>query len=164
MFINTLIKRSLVNPAVLSVSTRSIFSRLGLESTEIAEARERDGLMLWEEQAQSQNALVLKTNDEIEKYVLGICKDYFRTTQKADLNMESSLKAHGLDPYDLIELVIQVEDDLGYLIDAENLNRFQKPKHFVNFITQIEAYRSEFDKLPHENTKASLDLKSAFSI
>jgi acyl carrier protein len=53
---------------------------------------------------------------------------------KAKLTLESNLRDHGLDSLDLIELVIQVEDELGYVIDAENLQKFQKPKHFVNFI------------------------------
>ncbi len=41
-----------------------------------------------------------------------------------------------------------MEDDLGYIIDAENLNRFDKPKHFVNYIVQLEAYKREFHRLP----------------
>lgn len=52
-----------------------------------------------------------------------------------------------------MELVIQVEDDLGYIIDAENLNRFNKPKHFVNYIVQLEAYKREFHRLPLDDTK-----------
>ena len=51
--------------------------------------------------------------------------------KKAKLNLDSKYKDHGLDSFDLIELIIQVEDDLGYMIDAENLEKFQKPKHFV---------------------------------
>ena len=49
--------------------------------------------------------------------------------------MESKFEDHGLDSLDAIELIIQLEDELGYVIDAENLNKFTKPKHFVNFIT-----------------------------
>ena len=86
-------------------------------------------------------------------------RDYFRTTKKAKLTLNSNLKDHGLDSLDLIELVIQVEDDLGYVIDAENLELFHKPKHFVNFINQIEAYRTEFTKLPHQGIKAENDIK-----
>ena len=72
------------------------------------------------------------------------------------------MKDHGLDSLDIIELVIQVEDDLGYVIDAENLELFSKPKHFVNFITQIEAYRTEFKKLPHHGIKAEFKPKELF--
>ena len=69
---------------------------------------------------------------------------------------------HGLDSLDTIELVIQIEDELGYLIDAECLELFTKPKHFVNFITQMEAYKTEHDRLPHEGVQADFDLKKAF--
>ena len=50
---------------------------------------------------------------------------------------------------DAIEFVIRIEDELGYVIDAENLEKFKKPRHFVNFIKQLEAYKTEFNKLPH---------------
>ena len=64
-------------------------------------------MSLWKEQAkQQENALVLKDRDQIEKYVLSVCRNYFRTTKKAKLTLESNLKEHGLDSLDLIELVI----------------------------------------------------------
>ena len=88
---------------------------------------------LWTDK-KTNSSLILKTNDEIQNYVLKVCRDYFRTTKKAKLGMNSQLKDHGLDSLDVIELVIQVEDDLGYIIDAENLELFTKPKHFVNYI------------------------------
>merc|ERR1740115_366242 len=56
---------------------------------------------------------------------------------------------------DAVELVIKVEDELGYVIDAENLEKFKKPVHFVNFIKQMEAYKEEHNRLPHEDTKAT---------
>ena len=61
-------------------------------------------------------------------------KSYFRTTFHAGLEMESPLTNHGLDKYDVVEIAMQVEEDLGYMIPAENLALFQKPKHFVNYI------------------------------
>ena len=61
-------------------------------------------------------------------------KNYFRVTKKASVTLDSDLADHGLDSLDTIELVIQVEDELGYLIDAEKLELFKKPKHFVNYI------------------------------
>ena len=61
-------------------------------------------------------------------------KNYFRTTYHGGLEMESSLSEHGLDKYDVVEIAMQVEEDLGYFIPAENLALFQKPKHFVNYI------------------------------
>ena len=59
-------------------------------------------------------------------------------------------------------MVIQVEDELGYVIDAENLEKFKKPKHFVNFITQLEAYKSEFHRLPTENVHVEFGIRQAF--
>ena len=49
---------------------------------------------------------MLKDRDEIERYVLNIVKNYFRTTKKAKITLDSNLKDHGLDSLDLIELVI----------------------------------------------------------
>ena len=49
---------------------------------------------------------MLKTNDEIEQYVLSLTKSYFRTTKKASLHLDSSFADHGLDSLDVIELVI----------------------------------------------------------
>merc|ERR1712160_143057 len=118
---------------------------------------------LWKAQADStKNALVLKTDDEIEQYVVSITKDYFRTTRKATVSLDSVFSDHGLDSLDVVELVIRVEDELGYMIDAENLEKFKKPRHFVNFINHMEAYKTEHSKLPHEGTKAEFNRKEAF--
>lgn len=106
--------------------------------------------------------MVLKDRDEIEKYAISIVRNYFRTTKKAKVTLESSFADHGLDSLDAIELIIQVEDELGYVIDAENLEKFTKPKHFANFITQMEAYKHEFHKLPHENLHAEFKLDEIF--
>ena len=76
--------------------------------------------------------------------------------------MESNFEDHGLDSLDAIELIIQIEDELGYVIDAENLEKFKKPKHLVNFISHLEAYKSEFHKLPHEGVHAHFSLGDAF--
>ena len=65
---------------------------------------------------------------------MSLVRNYFRTTKKAHVTLDSDFADHGLDSLDAIELVIQVEDELGYLIDAEKLELFRKPKHFVNFI------------------------------
>ena len=101
---------------------------------------------LWKAQVDAtKNALVLKTDDEIEQYVVSITKDYFRTTKKASVTLDSVFSAHGLDSLDIVELVIRVEDELGYMIDAENLEKFKKPRHFVNFIKQMEGYKEEFN-------------------
>ena len=89
-------------------------------------------------------------------------KNYFRTTKKASVALDCDLADHGLDSLDTIELVIQVEDELGYLIDAEKLELFKKPKHFVNFIAQMEAYKTEHKRLPHEGIHTEPLLKSWF--
>ena len=105
---------------------------------------------------------MLKSNDEIKQYVLSLVKNYFRTTKKASVNLESNFADHGLDSLDVIELVIQVEDELGYLIDAEKLELFNKPKHFVNFIAQMEAYKTEHHRLPHEGIYEDFGIKKHF--
>ena len=152
--------------ALVVTSKRPFLSELGLESKLIDTGKggkDVDALELWREKEDSSKALTLKTDDQIENYILQISRDYFRTTKKAKLTMNSSYKDHGLDSLDLIELIIQVEDDLGYVVDAENLQKFQKPKHFVNFIKHIEAYKTEFGKLPHQVERATFDLKKAFA-
>ncbi len=145
---------------------RFFVDKLGLEqtSTEIAAAGATGGeVSLWKEISKNQETgLALKDRDQIEKYVLSIVKNYFRTTKKAKITLDSNLREHGLDSLDLIELVIQVEDELGYVIDAENLQKFQKPKHFVNFISQLEAYKHEHHKLPHQNIHEEFNWREAF--
>ena len=94
--------------------------------------------------------------------MLSLVRSYFRTTKKAKLGLDSNFADHGLDSLDAIELVIQIEDELGYVIDAENLEKFKKPKHFVNFISHLEAYKSEFHKLPHEDIHAEFKFADAF--
>ena len=152
------------NRAMVSVPQRMFLDRLGLEnSSEVAVSGKGGEVALWQERAKAQeNALVLKDNDQITKYVLSIVKNYFRTTKKNKVALDSEFKDHGLDSLDVIELVIQIEDELGYVIDAENLNKFQKPKHFVNFISQMEAYKAEFHHLPTEGIHADLSFRAAF--
>lgn len=166
-FVTSMHMRSLAaRPQFYAVAQRGFIEALGLESqssTEVAVDGRGGEVSLWQDKARSQeHALVLKDNDQIEKYVISIVKNYFRTTKKAKVSLDSEFKNHGLDSLDVIELVIQVEDELGYVIDAENLNKFTKPKHFVNFITQLEAYKSEFHKLPHEGVHADLSIRAAF--
>ena len=50
------------------------------------------------------------------------------------------------------------------MIDAENLEKFKKPRHFVNFIKHMEAYKEEFNKLPTDGTKADFDFAKAFEM
>ncbi len=38
---------------------------------------------------------------------------------------------------------MQLEEDLGYVISAETLTQFQKVKHFINYIEQVEAFKKD---------------------
>ena len=162
-----LTNRMAFSRALVPAANRTYIDKLGLDSNSLA-VREEEGqkagaVDLWKKQAEDQkNALVLKTNDEINEYVLSVVRDYFRTTKKAKLHLESNFQDHGLDSLDVVELIIRVEDELGYLIDAENLEKFKKPLHFVNFISHMEAYKNEFNRLPHEGTKADFKFEEAF--
>ena len=103
--------------------------------------------------ARTRNELVLSDHDKIEKYVLSVVRGYFRTTYKQGVNLESNLSEHGLDSLDAIELGMVLEDELGYIIEAEVLPKFTKPKHYVNYIKQMEAYKAQFHMLPQELAK-----------
>ena len=69
---------------------------------------------MWKDiKAKQENRLVLSSDDQISDYVLSLTKNYFRTTKKASVTLDASFTDHGLDSLDVIELVIQVEDELG---------------------------------------------------
>lgn len=73
----------------------------------MADIKPADQVSLWKEAAKSgESALATRTGDEIEKYVLSLCKSYFRTTRKASLTTDCLLTDHGLDSLDTIELII----------------------------------------------------------
>lgn len=94
------------------------------------------------------NQLVLRTRQSIEEYVMKTIKEYFRTTHRANLTMSSNLLEHGLDSLDLVEVAMQVETDLGYLIASENLPAFTKPVHFANYIEQVENFKTQYGRNP----------------
>ncbi len=96
----------------------------------------------------TRTALVLRQREQVEEYVLNMVRGYFKTTSKGQLGLESNLKDHGIDSLDVIELAMQVEEDLGYKISAENLTIFHKPKHFANFISQTEEFKRVYEKDP----------------
>ena len=110
--------------SVMSIATsRCCHSDLGLDPNALAvqnaQAKNADSLNLWKAQVKhTKNALVLASQDEIEKYVLSIVRDYFRTTKKDAVILDSKFNEHGLDSLDVIEFVIRIEDELGYVIDA----------------------------------------------
>ena len=43
---------------------------------------------------------------------------------------------------------MQLEEDLGYLISAETLPQFTKVKHYITYIEQVEAFKTETNKNP----------------
>ena len=94
------------------------------------------------------NHLVLSTRVNMEEYVMKVVKDYFRTSNRAELTLNSKLADHSLDSMDTIELVMQVENDLGYMIPTENLAAFSKPVHLVNYIEQVENFKHTYKKQP----------------
>ena len=159
-FTKSLMTKQLPYSLVTFAPQRHFMDRLGLESTDITKVQSTNAPALWTDH-KTHHTLALKTDDEIIHYVPNVCRDYFRTTKKQKMTLNSSLKEHGLDSLDVIELVIRIEDDLGYVIDAENLDLFKKPKHFVNYIKSIESYRSEFNRLPTDGIKAKFNFKEA---
>ena len=153
------------NKSLHQMTRRNFQGHLGLDSSTLIplEFKEADQVQLWKDvKAKQDNALVLKSTEEIETYVLSMVKNYFRTTKKAAVTLEAGLEAHGLDSLDVIELVIQVEDELGYLIDAEKLELFKKPKHFVNYIVQMEAYKAEAGRMPEDGIHEDFGIKKHF--
>lgn len=57
------------------------------------------------------------------------------------VNKSSLLADHGLDSLDTIEICMQIEEDLGYVISAETLPQFNKVSHFINYIQHVEAFK-----------------------
>ena len=148
-----------------TVTQRFYMKEMGLDSESLAmiEFKGDGAVDLWKGEVDAtKNGLVLKTDDEVENYVLSITRDYFLCTKKASVGLESAFSDHGLDSLDVIELVIRVEDELGYVIDAENLEKFKKPRHFVNFIKHMEGYKEEFGRKPHEGSKANMSVGAMF--
>ena len=165
--LNRLGKQCLRPQMMAATPMRGYLDKLGLDSTSLAVAAEAGksagAVDLWKAQVKdTENALVLSTSDDIDNYVLQITREYFLCTRKADVSLDNTFAEHGLDSLDVIELVIRIEDELGYLIDAENLEKFKKPRHFVNFIKHMEAYKEEHSKLPHHDTKAEFNRKEMF--
>merc|ERR550514_893932 len=90
--------------------------------------------------------LTLKTSEDIEGYVVNLWRDYHRSTNKAGIGMDSGLADHGLDSLDSIELSMRVEEDLGVLISAETLPVLRKVKHYVNYLNQVQAFQTEYNR------------------
>ena len=92
--------------------------------------------------------LVLKKEEDIESYVKTVLNKYFRTTNKANITLESKLIDHGLDSLDSMEISMMIEEELGYHISAETLPVLQKVKHFVNYIKHVEQFKHDLQRDP----------------
>ena len=98
--------------------------------------------------------LVLNEHSQIEKYAVNLVRGYFRTTNKDAVTKDSLFEEHGLDSVDSLELCVQLEDELGYVIEAETMPKFKKVEHFINFIKHMEAYKKEHKVLPQNKAVA----------
>ena len=67
---------------------------------------------------------------------------------KEAVSIHSTLEDHGLDSLDAVELVVRIEDELGYVVPAEALKTFKTTKSLVNYIKQTEDFKKEFNKNP----------------
>ena len=108
-FVASMAMRQIAPRAMVTMPQRYFLDRLGLEgqTSEVALDGKTGEVSLWQEKSKAQeNALVLKDNDQIQKYVVSLVKNYFRTTKKAKVGLESTFAEHGLDSLDVIELVI----------------------------------------------------------
>lgn len=86
----------------------------------------------------SPQTIQLNSQQDIEKYVLKLFKDYFRTINIIKLSLKSSFQDHGLDSLDGLELVTKVEDQLGIHANDETLRSLNTVAGFVNFIKNAQ--------------------------
>lgn len=100
--------------------------------------------------AKVRGELVLSDKSNITKYAINLVKGYYRTTNKEAITLESQFSDHGLDSLDSAELCTQLEDELGYIIEAETIPKVNRVKHIVNLIEHFEAYKQEFKVFPQE--------------
>ena len=73
--------------------------------------------------------------------MINLVRDYFRTTNKSAVSMDSTLAEHGLDSLDSIELSMRIEEDLGYVISAETLPVLNSVRHYVTYIEHVEHFK-----------------------
>ena len=50
------------------------------------------------------------------------------------MTVDSKFEDHGLDELDAVELVVRMEDELGYVVPGEALRVFKSVKSFCNYI------------------------------
>ena len=107
--------------------------------------------------AKLRSELVLTEHSQIENYVVNLVRGYYRTTNKDAVTKDSVLEDHGLDSVDSLELCVNLEDELGYIIEAETMTKFSKVSHFINYILHLEAYKREFKVLPQTASQESTE-------
>lgn len=136
--------------SLASLSQFRFASSEGQVSKHVSTDKKRDDVVTYYQNGQlvTRNALVLKKKEQIEEYVFKMLRDYFKTTNKANMHLESNLADHGLDSLDTVELAMQLEEDLGYKLPTENLLIFYKVKHFVNYINQVENFKETYNRDP----------------
>ena len=139
------------NKSILSAASRQYFAaNAGAEqgkevSKKVEQAKTKKDVQFYQNgQLVNRTSLILKKHEDIEAYVVKTIRNYFRTTNKKALGLESQLSDHGLDSLDSIEISMQIEEELGYVISAETLPVLQKVKHFVNYISQVEQFKQEY--------------------
>jgi len=105
--------------------------------------------------AKLRGELVLSEQNQIVNYAINLVKGYYRTTNKDAITAESNFADHGLDSIDSLELCVQLEDELGYIIEAETMPKIKKVRHLINFIKHMEAYKQQHKLLPQEQAQLS---------
>ena len=78
-------------------------------STKVEQKMQKKDIQYYKDgQMMTRSAIVLKKEEDIDQYAINVVKNYFRTLNKANVTLESSLKDHGLDSLDSIEISMQV--------------------------------------------------------
>ena len=146
-------RRSLSLITKFSKTPRYFFCAAGetniTPNKEAPAAQEKKNITYYENgELVSRNQLTLKKYEDIEGYIIKLLQGYYRTINRNNIHLESTLEEHGLDSLDSIELSMQIEEELGYQISAETLPVLQKVKHYVNYIRHVEGFKEEMKKNP----------------
>lgn len=105
--------------------------------------------------AKLKGELILSDQNQINNYAINLVKGYFRSTNKDNITAESKFEDHGLDSVDSLELCVQLEDELGYIIEAETMPKIKSVRHIINYIKHMEAYKQQYKVLPQDNALES---------
>ena len=105
--------------------------------------------------AKLKGELVLSEQSQIINYAVNLVKGYYRSTNKDAITADSVFEDHGLDSLDSLELCVQLEDELGYIIEAETMPKIKRVRHLVNFIKHMESYKQQHKILPQDAAQQS---------